>query len=152
MAAFSLAKAAALGDDAFCEWEIYSGLATTVGEAYYPWEATIALRKRWGEIPADWQIEKRRHLVAFHHPQYWRSRLYVGKRAWVISHETGRVLWVDIVDVMANPEALVDLTPEMMGWQLGFADGRRDRGGLDVTMLIPKLGDQKCEALDWPSY
>ena len=134
------------GDEQYCTHEVLEGLATHVGYAYYPWEETIELRRSWGQIPADWQLEDREHLAALHIVMSDRS--YVGKRAWVLAVETGRVLWVDVVDAMANPGAVVDLTPQLFGYLLGRPDGPGSRGGQDVIVLIPTCQD----TYSWPVY
>ena len=149
--------------DQYPRFEVLSGLATHVGHAYYPWERTISMRQRWGDIRPDFQIEKRGHLAAFHHPDYQKSRLYMGRRAWVVSIETGRMLWFDLVDVMGAEHGegtlgwkpgvdyrgrVLDLTPEGFGWLLGWPDGPRDRGGQHITMLIPHGQNEYV----WPVY
>jgi len=155
------AKAGSIGDT-FCTFEVFEGTATHVGFAYYPWERTISLRQKWGDIRPDFQIEKRGHLAAFHHPDYLKSRDYMGRRAWVLSVETGRMLWFDMVDVMGAEDGIgtlgwepgvnyegrvTDHTPEGFGWLLGYPDGPRDRGGQDVIVLFPD-----CDDYQWPEY
>lgn len=138
----------------YCTFEILEGTATHVGMAYYPWEEVIENRKAWGQLPQDWAIEKRGHLSALHEAMVDPS--YIGRRALVVSRETGRFLWADVVDAMAagkrhpNPgyhDRIIDLTPEMFGWMLGFHDGPRGRGGQEVIVMFPQ-----CEGIIWPSY
>ncbi len=146
------------GDRHFTTYTLFEGKATHVGASWtghvdYPWDQVIANRKRWGDLPQDWSIEKPGHLAALHEVKHDRS--FLGRRCWVIGRETGRVLWVDIVDAMwagrthPNPafrDRVIDLTPEFFGWLLGRADGPGDRGGQQVTLLFPN-GPQV-----WPRY
>ena len=85
-------------------------------------------------------------MAALHLVMHDRS--YIGKRAWVFSMETGRMLWVDVVDAMANPRAVVDLTPQLFGYLLGRPDGPGGRGGQNVIVLIPTCQD----TYTWPVY
>lgn len=137
-----------------CEFDVLQGKATHVGHSYYPWEETVELRKNWGQLPEGWEIEKRGHLAALHEAMVDAS--WIGRRALVVSHETGHALWVDIVDAMAagdrhpNPAyhgRVIDLTPEMFGWLLRHPDGPHGRGGQQVTVLFPR-----CDGVVWPVY
>ena len=129
----------------YCGFDVLEGTATHVGSAYYPWEETIELRKSWGQLPEEWVMEKRGHLAALHEAMVDSS--WIGRRALVISRETGHALWVDVVDAMAagdrhpNPRyhgRVIDLTPEMFGWLLRYPDGPRGRGGQSVTVIFPR--------------
>lgn len=126
---------------AYGEYEMIEGLATHVGpfnldHPYrYPWRAVVRSRILWKQLPEDYEIENIKYMAALHLAMF--DSVYIGKRAWVLSQETGRVIWVDIVDAMANPRAVIDLTPEGFGKLLGRSDGPGYRGGQNVTVLIP---------------
>lgn len=139
-----------------CEFEVMQGLATHVGEAYYPWESTVRLRQKWGQIEPDFQIASREHLAAIH-PDDHEYANYFGRRVWIISLETGRTAWVDVVDAMSahlipHAEAgqywgrVIDLTPQLFGRLLGFNDGPRDRGGQRIMVLVPLCDNYRFPA------
>ena len=140
-----------------CEFEVMQGLATHVGRRYYPWEATVRLRQKWGQIKPDFQIGSGEHLAALH-PDDHQYANYFGRRVWVISLETGRTAWVDVVDAMSahlipHAEAgqywgrVIDLTPELFGRLLGFDDGPRDRGGQRIMVLVPLCDNYRFPAV-----
>ena len=132
--------------------EAIFGTATHVGHAYYPWKETVALRKTWGQIEEDWKLPTDTHMAALHEAMV--DPKYFGRRALVISRETGSSAYVYIVDAMAagkrhsNPHywnRVIDLSPQVFNYLLQDPYGKR--GGQSVMVVF-----SNCDRQEWTRY
>jgi hypothetical protein len=128
------------------------GLATHVGNAYYPWKETAGLRESWGEIryPVghDWQQSCALHRVMWENRQGRYSPL--GK--WItVRANNGNEVQCLCLDAMwagdTHPDwrmhgRIIDLTPTLMR-QLD--DKAVLRGGIMVTISYTVEGNQTHE-------
>ena len=126
------------------QWEEITGIATTVGPTNplstykYPWQTVLDNRKQGlaarGSITDGLVIEDFTRVVALHRVMQDHSLL--GTMVLLYGTETGVWDWALVIDAMANPHRVADLSPEQFKRLSGYST--TDRGGFHLSVFIRK--------------